>query len=268
MSLLGGIKRRKLPVADALRQELSTDPAWMYRFSLSDGSATPLLHPELPSVHQTRAELMEPVVREALGRSGKEAAALDIACSEGWFAHRLLEWGAKQAHGVDVREVNIRRAELIRDHYGIEPDRLTFEVADALALGPETTGAFDVVLMVGLIYHLENPIGALRIARSLTRGACVVESQVTEQSSPIESGIGVTDQYEQLEASWGAKFEPAQGAHPIASHGGVISLVPNFAALMQAMEVAGFRGVRALDAPPGLNEQYVHGHRRMVVGYA
>jgi hypothetical protein len=34
------------------------------------------------------------------------------------------------------------------------------------------------------------------------------------------------------------------------------------------MEVAGFRGVRALDAPPGLNEQYVHGHRRMVVGYA
>jgi hypothetical protein len=78
----------------------------------------------------------------------------------------------------------------------------------------------------------------------------------------------VTDEYEQLDASWAAKLEPAQEFHPIASHGGVISLVPNLAALVQAMEIVGFRDTRVLEALPGHNRQYVQGQRRMVVGYA
>jgi tRNA (mo5U34)-methyltransferase len=240
----------------------------MYPFELADGSTPPLLHHELPSIHKTRAAMMQPVVRDALEVAGPDASAIDIACSEGWFAHRLMDWGANRVHGVDVREVNIRRAELVRDHYGIDPKCLTFEVADVLSLDPEAAGTFDVVLIIGLIYHLENPIGALRIARALTRGVCIVEAQVTEQNTPITSGVGVTDEYEQLDASWAAKHEPAQDFHPIASHGGVISLVPNLAALRQAMKVVGFRGVRVLEASTDCNQQYVQGHRQMVIGYA
>lgn len=239
----------------------------MYPFGVGDAEA-PLLHHELPSVHGTRAAMMEPVVRETLAAAGPEATAIDIACSEGWFSHRLLDWGAHRVVGVDVRDVNIRRARLIQEHYDIPTERLSFDVADALELTPEATGVYDLVLMVGLIYHLENPIGALRVARSLTRGACIVESQLTEQHAAITSGVGVTDRFEELEASWGAKVEPAQEDHPIASYGGVVSLVPNLAALMQAMEAVGFRDVRRLPASPGQNEQYVGVHRAMVVGYA
>jgi len=269
--LLGRFLSRKdtpASISDDLRRELAGPPAWMYPFELADGSRPALLHHELPSVHETRAALMEPVVQDALAVGSTAARAIDIACSEGWFAHRLLGWGAEQVHGVDVRDVNIRRAELVRDHYRVDPARLTFDVADVLSLDPDTSGTFDVVLMIGLIYHLENPIGALRIARALTRGLCVIEAQVTEQNAPITSGVGVTDQYEQLDASWAAKFEPAQDFHPIASHGGVISLIPNLAALVQAMEVVGFRDVVVLEASSGHNRQYVQGQRRMVVGYA
>lgn len=257
-----------MAISDDLRREITAPPAWMYPFEFADGSAPPLLHHELPTVHQTRAAMMEPVVRDALEAGGTDASAIDIACSEGWFAHRLGDWGAARVHGVDVREVNIRRAELVREHYGIDPSRLTFEVGDALFLAPDSVGKFDVVLMIGLIYHLENPIAALRIARALTRGLCVVEAQVTEQNTPIKSGVGVTDEYEQLDASWAAKFEPAQDSHPIASHGGVISFIPNLAALVQAMEVVGFSDVRVLEASSGDNRQYVQGQRRMVIGYA
>jgi tRNA (mo5U34)-methyltransferase len=261
-------RSRRPTVSEELRAALGTPPAWMYPLGLADGSTPPLLHHELPSVHRTRAAMMEPLVRETLASAGADASAIDIACSEGWFAHRLMDWGAKRVHGVDVREVNIHRAELVRDHYAMDPDRLTFDVADVLSLDPQTAGTFDVVLMIGLIYHLEDPIGALRVARALTRGACVVETQLTEQHAAITSGIGVTDEYEQLDASWAAKFEPAQDFHPIASHGGVISLVPNLAALVQAMEVVGFGDVRVLETPTGHNKQYVERHRAMVIGYA
>ncbi|MCQ7029783.1 hypothetical protein MRO55_25090, partial [Escherichia coli] len=84
----------------------------------------PLMNYELPSVHGTRADLAEPVARPALTAAGRDARAIDIACHEGWFAHQLLDWGAREVVAVDIRDVNVRRARLVRDHFGVPADRL------------------------------------------------------------------------------------------------------------------------------------------------
>ncbi len=250
--------------------ELAASPTWMYEWDLGDGLRTAVKGPELMSVHETRASTMEPIVREALAASGPEATALDLACSEGWFAHRLLDWGARRVLGVDVRPENIGRAELVRDRLGIAADRLRFEVADVFDLRPERIGTFDAVLCLGLIYHLENPIGALRIARALTRGVCVVESQLVEPHEPLRHGWGTTDKLMTQEAAWAAYPEPAerQESSPTAAHGGVVSLIPNRAALIQAMRASGFERIECPVVPPTLNPQYVEGHRLVVVGRA
>src|SRR5205807_5462223 len=113
--------------------------------------------------------MIEPVARDALAAAGTGATAIDLACSEGWFSQRLLDWGATSALGVDIRDVNVRRATLVRDHFGIDPATLSFLRADVHALDAERLGTFDVVLVLGLVYHLEDPVGMLRIARALTR---------------------------------------------------------------------------------------------------
>jgi hypothetical protein len=102
---------------------------------------------------------------------------------------------------------------------------------------------------------------------SLTGRLCVVEAQLTEQNAPIRHGWGVSDEFEAEPASWAARFEPGQDTHPIASHGGVISLIPNRAALLQALEAAGFRRLELLPVPTGLNRQYVEGHRLVVAAW-
>jgi tRNA (mo5U34)-methyltransferase len=162
-------RRRRLPrrISGALAAAIDDGPPWMYEWQLTRGVTTPLLGPELPSVHRTRAEIIEPVVHAALVEAGAGARALDLACNEGWFAHRLLEWGASEVVAIDVRPENIHRAALIREHFGIPADRLRLMQGDVYEIDPEPLGPFDVVLCLGLIYHLENPIGALRIARSL-----------------------------------------------------------------------------------------------------
>jgi 2-polyprenyl-3-methyl-5-hydroxy-6-metoxy-1,4-benzoquinol methylase len=157
----------------------------MYEWDLGEGLRTAVKGPELMAFHETRASVMGPIVREALAAAGPDATALDLACSEGWFAHRLLDWGARRVVGVDIRPENIQRAELVREHLGVGTDRLRFEVADVFNLHRERMGTFDVVLCLGLIYHLENPIGALRIARALTAAVCVVESQLVEPHEPL-----------------------------------------------------------------------------------
>ena len=268
------LRRRdgRLPrsVSAELDAELRSPLPWMYPWQLTPQVAVELEGSELPSIHATRSEMIEPVVREALAAAGPGATLLDLGCNEGWFAHRALEWGAARVVGLDVRDANIHRAMLIREHFGIEPEQLTLEQADVLTLDPERLGSFDVVLVLGLIYHLENPVGALRVARALTRGTAVIESQLTSHDEPIRLGWGETGVFRSAPGHWAAVLEPADEQHddgnPLASFGGVISLVPNRTALVQAIEVAGYSEVHMLDAPAHLNPQYVEGQRGIAVG--
>ena len=187
-------------------------------------------------------------------------------CSEGWYGHRLLDWGADAVVGVDVREQNVRRANLVRDDYGISPKRLRFETRSVQDLDGMDE-RFDVALCLGLIYHLENPIGALRAVRRRTTGLCVVETQAALVEEARYSW-GTTGEYLQTDAVWATYFESHidQLGNPIASHGEIVSLIPNRAALVEAMQAVGMLDVKVLDPPPGAHPQFVSGDRLVAVG--
>jgi tRNA (mo5U34)-methyltransferase len=238
----------------------------MYEFELGAGVTTPPLGPNLRSVHETRRQLIEAPVRAALAAAGPGARALDLACNEGWFSHRMLDWGAERPVGVDIREDNVRRANLIRDHFGITADRLSFRQADVLHLDPEELGRFDVVLVLGLIYHMERPLDALRIARRLTSGVCLIESQLTRQDRPIVLGTGRPHVYEQRAEGFAA-FVENDPENPLASTAGVMSLVPNRAALEAMPLWAGFAAVEWLPAQSHHDVQYIAEDRGVVAAY-
>jgi tRNA (mo5U34)-methyltransferase len=240
--------------------------AWMYRWPLTPRLRTPLISANLLAVHRTRLELMEPPVRAALAAAGPAARVIDLGCNEGWFAHRLLEWGAREVVGIDLRADNVRRAELLREHFGVPADRMTFHQADVLELDPEALGRFDIVLLVGLIYHLERPLDAIRLARALTDRLCIIESQLTRQPNPIEFGYGRADEALQAPASFAAWVE-AEPANPLASAGGIMSLVPNQAALLAMPGWAGFARVQALEAQAHHDLQYRTGDRAVVAAW-
>lgn len=236
----------------------------MYPWRFGPRSTAPLLGDNLPSVHRTRAEMMERPVRQALAAAGPDATALDLACCEGWFSHRLLEWGAARVVGVDIRPRNIVRAELVRDHLRVDPRRLDFRRADVFHLDLDELGRFDVVLVLGLIYHVEDPAGALRRARRLTKSLCVIESQLTRQSGPIVYGGGAPDVFHESEAGFAAVLETDAADNPLASAEGVLSLVPNRAAMHLLARVAGFRDVAFLEAASDHDPQYVRGDRAVM----
>jgi tRNA (mo5U34)-methyltransferase len=238
---------------------------WMYEWQLTPAFITPVFSPNLPSVHATRMELIEPACRAALSAAGPEATAIDLACNEGWFAHRLLEWGAARVLGTDIRPDNIRRAELLRDHFGIPAQRLQFECVDVFEMGADRE-AYDVTLALGLIYHLERPLEALRVARRLTRSVCLIESQLTRQDRPIVRGDGVPGVYHQSRESFAAWVENDPD-NPLASAGGVMSLVPNQAALQSMPVWAGFDSVEPLPVRSHHDLQYVLGDRAVVAAH-
>ena len=53
-------------------------------------------------------------------------------------------------------------------------------VDDFMTTDLDRLGSFDVVLFLGVLYHLKEPITGLERLRQLTRGVAVIESQATE----------------------------------------------------------------------------------------
>jgi tRNA (mo5U34)-methyltransferase len=261
----GAVAAPETEIASALKEEVKKPPAWMYPWQFGGGVVTPILGPELPDIHRTRLALMEGPVRAALSAAGPNASVIDLACNEGWFSHRVLEWGASRVLGIDIRPQLIRRAELVRSHFGIPPERFELRCADVFDINVSQLGTFDVVLCLGLIYHLENPIGAMRLARALTRGICVIESQLTRQEEAIVLGNGQSNLYEESMASFAARVETDWEDNMLASAGGVVSLTPNRAALLQGAAAAGFAELELAPAALGHNPQYVLGDRAVLI---
>jgi len=74
--------------------------------------------------------------------------------------------------GIDARQSHVDDASLISDIYGM--DQLSFQQGDIHGQNADQLGQFDVVLMLGLLYHLENPVGALRVCRELCKNLCII----------------------------------------------------------------------------------------------
>ena len=194
--------------------EIARSPGWMYSWDLGELGTTPVLGPELPEIHQTRLELIEAPVRRAFEQAGPRPTAIDLGSAEGWFAHRLLEWGAHRVVALDLRAENIERARLVRDHLGVPAERLELVQADLLDPAVEELGSFDVVLALSLVYHLEDPVGALRVARRMTRRVCLLDLQLTRQEEPVSFGVGSTGIVRSTPAAFAAVLDPSATCCP------------------------------------------------------
>jgi tRNA (mo5U34)-methyltransferase len=233
---------------------VNTPPAWMYEFDLGDGVKTPLLIEELRSIHQTREEMIMPIIDEYFPQGLAGKYCLDVACNEGYFSHLLFRLGAR-VKGIDVREANIDRARKVQAILGYDPNRLVFEAGDFLS-NQDEPNTYELTLFLGLLYHLENPMGAIRTLHRITRTLCVIETQLTRQSTPIISGWGQTGVTLELPAGLAIYGEPDMDLNNLAASNS-LSFIPNAAAVHQFLSAAGFRQVIKLSPKPGANSQYV-----------
>src|ERR1700737_1903728 len=88
------------------------------------------------------------------------ATALDAGCGVGFFAQILQECGLRVG-AFDGRMENIVEA---RKRF----PEIPFEQGDIESPGILALGTFDLTLCFGLLYHLENPMLAIRHLRALT----------------------------------------------------------------------------------------------------
>ena len=159
------------------RQSLSARIAdlgpWFHNMNLAKGVWTNQTWtgagPDYPA---WRWRVLQPLLPEIRAKR-----CLDVGCSSGFFSLKLKELGAQQVLGIDGGEQTkaIAQAKFAASSLNLD---VRFENASVYDLGTSSE-VFDVVLFLGVFYHLRHPLLALDSIRKVCRGNLLMQTITT-----------------------------------------------------------------------------------------
>lgn len=161
-------------------------------------------------------------------------SVLDIGAWDGFFSFECERRGASRVVAADYYSWHgsgwgtKAGFQLAREALGSRVEDIDIDVMD---LSPERVGTYDVVLFLGVLYHLRHPLLALERVASVTRDLLIVETVVDM--------VGLR--------------RPAMAFYPDRelNNDPTNWWAPNITAMEGMLRDVGFRNVRTVREPPG-----------------
>jgi tRNA (mo5U34)-methyltransferase len=97
-------------------------------------------------------------------------SVLDIGCNAGFYALEMKRRGAARVLGIDWDDAYLAQARFAVEMAGLDVELRKLSVYDVAALGER----FDIVLFMGVLYHLRHPLLALDLVREHVVGDTMV----------------------------------------------------------------------------------------------
>ena len=132
------------------------------------------------------------------------ARALDIGCNAGFYSFELARRGA-DVLAIDVDEHYLRQARWAADELGLA-DRVQLRRLGVYDLGELDEGPFDVVLFMGVLYHLRHPLLALDLIVPHVAATLVVQTLTMpgEERAQPPADLGIDERDAMLAPGWPA----------------------------------------------------------------
>jgi tRNA (mo5U34)-methyltransferase len=106
-------------------------------------------------------------------------SVLDIGCNAGFYSFEMKRRGAARVLGIDHDETYLAQARFARGQLGLDVELLRAEAYDVDRL---PGGPFDLVLFLGVFYHLRHPLLALEKVCAQVRRRLIF--QTMERGAP------------------------------------------------------------------------------------
>jgi tRNA (mo5U34)-methyltransferase len=144
---------------------------WWHSFELPDGT----LVEGVNSLDAQKHRLARfPIPADLTGKR-----VLDIGAWDGWFTFEL------ERRGAEVVAIDRWDNPRFREMHAALGSRAEYRQMNVYELSPAALGRFDVVLFLGVLYHLKHPLLALERVCSVTKNFAAVESfALTERFLP------------------------------------------------------------------------------------
>ncbi len=119
---------------------------------------------------------------------------LDVGCNAGFYAMEMKRRGAARVVAIDSEEFYLAQARFAAEASGLDIEFRALSVYDVAALGER----FDLVIFMGVLYHLRHPLLALDLLRehvvddlflfqSMQRGSTRVEPAAPDHPFEAEA---------------------------------------------------------------------------------
>ena len=148
---------------------------WVDNVALPGGLATVRPH---VTAEERRTHAVLQAVADGLGGDLDGIRLLDLGAAEGRHSIEFARHGAEVV-AVEGRPGNCEKIRFLKDALSL--DRLEVVESDVRELSVETHGEFDVVLCLGLLYHLdgESAVRLIRTIGAMTRRLALVDTLVS-----------------------------------------------------------------------------------------
>jgi len=160
------VARRRLNRSEELAAK-----GWYHSIEFPDGTVTDGLN----SLERLKTRVAQMPIPEDL--RGKRV--LDIGAWDGWFSFEM------ERRGADVVAVDCVEIENFLYAHEARKSKVDYRILDMMELDPRELGYFDIVLFLGVVYHLKHPLLGLEKVCTLTRELAIVESHVNEDPDAV-----------------------------------------------------------------------------------
>ncbi len=201
-----------------------------------------------------------PSLLEACGGSLEGLRVLDVACNCGGFSVEASKSGADYVLGIDLVDHYIEQANFVK--HALELQQVDFEKMALEDLDEAALGRFDVTLCLGILYHLENPVGAMKTIASVTDRVMLVDTKITGsrflQKPYWEMNMSMSSGPPAEKPRAGSKF----ASTALWRSEKVCQFTPNAPAVIALLQFLGFQEVRQLKPKAkSLEARYYKGRR-------
>ena len=155
--------------------ERRTQIGWWHSFELPEGGTITGVC-SLESLKNRIAQF--PIAQQLTGKR-----VLDIGTWDGWFAFEM------ERRGADVVAIDCWDNPRFREVHSLLHSHVDYRQMDVYELTPESIGRFDIVLFMGVLYHLKHPLLGLERVCALCTDFAAVDSFVIQEKHLPGAGV-------------------------------------------------------------------------------
>lgn len=179
-----------------LEREIALRGPWFHNLHLPDGTQTAPDHAlgDFPAFKWREIEGLLPADLQGW-------RALDIGCNAGFYSFELARRGASVL-GIDVDPHYLEQARWAANLYGLER-QVTFREMQIYDLARQAE-TFDLVLFMGVFYHLRYPLLALDIVAERVDRLLVFQTLTMPEEEVLEppADLGIFERSVMCEPGW------------------------------------------------------------------
>jgi len=238
-------KNHKKYSKDILQKKVKELGYWGYYYELEYGISTQTSERGKNRICY-RSKLISETIEDIMGEDFKKCSILDMACNSGFFSLDLANRGAKFVEGIELRTHNFNQAQFMKDYF--QEDKVEFFNDDIYE--HKFSHNYDIVLMLGLLYHVTKPVELVRKCYDLCTKFTVIDTICHKE--PISAYHVMMNKDVE---------KPGEGNFTVEFH-------PTYRALIDTMYDAGFKNVIEITGKTDVEiKLYSDNVRRCLIGF-